>query len=65
MRATSALLIAEEAGVIITDAATGKALDGPLDCTTGLSWAGYANEDLRLKIEPLLTTFLREIGATW
>jgi fructose-1,6-bisphosphatase/inositol monophosphatase family enzyme len=60
----AALLIAEEAGVIITDANTGKSMDGPLDCITGLAWAGYANEALCLMIEPLLTSFLREIGAT-
>jgi hypothetical protein len=59
----AALLIAEEAGVIISDAATGHALDGPLDCTTGLSWAGYANDILRQKIEPLLNAFLQEVGA--
>lgn len=51
------LLIAEEAGVIITDE-TGRPLDGALDVTTGLSWLGYANESLRRRIEPLLLTFL-------
>ena len=52
-------LIAEEAGVVLTDG-LGAPLDGPLDVTTGLSWAGYANEALRKRIEPLLTQFLRE-----
>jgi hypothetical protein len=56
------MLIAEEAGVIITDAGTGLPLDGPLDCTTPLAWAGYANPTLRLRIEPLLRTFLQELG---
>jgi hypothetical protein len=51
------LLIAEEAGVAITDQ-HGQPLDGPLDTTTGLSWAGYANAALRQKIEPLLLEFL-------
>lgn len=55
------LLIAEEAGVIITNG-LGQPLDGPLDCTTGLSWAGFANKSLHLKIEPLLTEFLRQKG---
>jgi fructose-1,6-bisphosphatase/inositol monophosphatase family enzyme len=50
-------LIAEEAGVILTDGQGGQ-LDGPLDCTTGLSWAAYANSALRDRIEPLITQFL-------
>ncbi|MGC4030830.1 MAG: hypothetical protein QM754_03650 [Tepidisphaeraceae bacterium] len=53
------LLIAEEAGVIITDE-NGHPLDGPLDCTTGLSWIGYANPTLREKIEPLVKQFIAE-----
>ncbi len=52
------LLIAEEAGAIITDAA-GEPLDGPLDTTTGLNWVGYANPALRRKIEPLVQGFLQ------
>jgi hypothetical protein len=56
------LLIAEEAGIVITDG-LGNPLDGPLDVTTGLSWAGYANPDLQRAIEPLLTSYLRELGA--
>ena len=56
------LLIAEEAGVQLTDG-LGNPLDGPLDCTTGLSWAGYANPTLRERIEPVLTAYLRELGA--
>lgn len=51
-------LIAEEAGVILTDAA-GTPLDGPLDATTGISWIGYANAQLRSSIEPLIREFLR------
>jgi hypothetical protein len=51
------LLIAREAGVIITDEA-GHYLDGPLDVTTGLSWIGYANDCLRRQIEPLVKSFL-------
>jgi hypothetical protein len=57
----AAMLIAEEAGVILTDG-LGAPLDGPLDVTTGLSWAAYANRELRRAIEPLLTAFLRERG---
>jgi fructose-1,6-bisphosphatase/inositol monophosphatase family enzyme len=51
-------LIAEEAGVILTDA-IGAPLDGPLDTTTGISWIGYANAQLRSSIEPLIREFLR------
>jgi fructose-1,6-bisphosphatase/inositol monophosphatase family enzyme len=58
----AAMLIAEEAGVLLTDG-LGKPLDGPLDVTTGIAWAGYANPDLQLAIEPLLTAYLRELGA--
>lgn len=57
----AALLVAEEAGVILTDG-MGNPLDGPMDVTTGLSWAGYANEGLRRRVEPVLTRFLRERG---
>jgi fructose-1,6-bisphosphatase/inositol monophosphatase family enzyme len=52
-------LITEEAGVILTDG-LGKPLDGPLDVTTGISWAAFANETLRKSIEPILTRFLME-----
>ncbi len=52
------LLIAEEAGVILTDA-EGDPLDSPLDLTTGVGWLGYANDRLRAAIEPLALEFLR------
>jgi fructose-1,6-bisphosphatase/inositol monophosphatase family enzyme len=58
----ASMLVATEAGVILTDGLGGP-LDGPLDTTTGLSWAGYANAALRARIEPLLTDFLRSRGA--
>ena len=58
----AAWLIAEEAGVILTDG-LGRPLDGPMDVTTGLSWAGYANAALRAKIEPLLNQFFRARGV--
>ena len=51
------LLVAEEAGVVVTDD-RGRPLDGPLDTTTGLSWIGYANAALRSRIEPLVLDFL-------
>ena len=52
-------LVAEEAGVILTDG-LGKPLDGPLDVTTGISWAAFANPALRAAIEPILSRFLEE-----
>ena len=53
----AAMLIAEEAGVVLTDE-NGRPLDGPLDVTSGISWVGYANAALRDRIEPLLRGFL-------
>ena len=51
------MLIATEAGIVVTDGRGGP-LDGPMDVTTGLSWAAYANEALRQVLEPLVTEFL-------
>lgn len=56
------LLVAEEAGVVVTDG-LGRPLDGPLDTTTSLAWAVYANKTLQQKIEPLLTAFMRDRGV--
>jgi fructose-1,6-bisphosphatase/inositol monophosphatase family enzyme len=50
-------LIAEQAGVILTDA-RGNPLDGPLDVTTGIAWAGFANAKLCKAIEPVLRDYL-------
>lgn len=55
----ASLLIAREAGVIITDA-QGRPLDAPLDTITGVNWLGYANDTLRREIEPLVLRFLNE-----
>ncbi|HMB95336.1 MAG TPA: hypothetical protein VKK61_04785, partial [Tepidisphaeraceae bacterium] len=52
-------LIAEEAGVVLTDG-LGQPLNGPLDVTSGLSWAGFANRQLHDAIQPLLIEFFRE-----
>ena len=57
------LLIAQEAGVVITDA-LGKVLDGPMDTTTGLNWAGFANVHLRALIEPLIISYFRNHGVS-
>ena len=50
---TAALLIAREAGVIITDGLGGE-LDGPLDVNSSLQWAGYANKALQTRIESVI-----------
>jgi fructose-1,6-bisphosphatase/inositol monophosphatase family enzyme len=54
-------LIAREAGVIITDPA-GARVHAPMDLTTDIAWAGYANETLRRSIEPVLHRVLRRRG---
>jgi hypothetical protein len=56
------MLIAEQAGVLLTDAA-GAPLDGPLDVTTGLNWVGYANATLRSRIEPVLRECILRMRA--
>jgi len=53
----AAWLVAEEAGVVLTDA-KGQPLDGPMDTTTGVSWIAYANSALRQLIEPHLMEFM-------
>ena len=54
-------LIAEESGVIVTDA-DGRPLDAPLDVDAEVAWAGYANRHVRAQIEPLLQAAMRERG---
>lgn len=55
----ASVLIAREAGVIITDGLGGE-LDGPLDVDTPLHWAGFANAALRDRIEPVMVRLLRQ-----
>ena len=52
----STWLIAEEAGVVITDG-LGRPMDGPLDVTTGIAWAAFANRALQRKWNPFSTGF--------
>ena len=51
-------LIAEEAGVIVTDP-FGEPLRVPLDTETNVAWIGYANRELQAQIEPVLRDLLR------
>jgi fructose-1,6-bisphosphatase/inositol monophosphatase family enzyme len=57
----AALLVARQAGVVITDG-FGDPLDCPLDVTTGVHWCGYANLTLAALIKPIIRTWLSEQG---
>jgi hypothetical protein len=52
-------LIATESGVILTDA-SGRKLDEPLNVEADVAWVGYANDQIRDQIEPLLQAALRK-----
>ena len=54
-------LIATELGVIVTDG-RGAPLRAPLDVETDVAWVGYANEQIRAQVEPLLQAALRRRG---
>lgn len=56
------LLVAQRAGVIITDG-LGKPLRVPMDVETGVHWCGYANAALRDAIEPVIQQWMREKGV--
>jgi hypothetical protein len=53
-------LIAEEAGVAIC-LPDGNPVSFPLDTETNVTWIGYANNDLRQLIEPVLQATIRDI----
>ncbi len=54
-------LIAEEAGVQITDG-WGRPLAAPLSTTEEISWIGYANPSIRAEVEPVLLRLLSKHG---
>src|SRR5205085_1440527 len=54
-------LIAREAGVYVTDE-RGRLLRAPLSVEPDVTWIGYANEQIRREIEPLLRDALRRRG---
>jgi fructose-1,6-bisphosphatase/inositol monophosphatase family enzyme len=58
-----AALIATELGVIVTDA-FGQPLNPPLNVEADVAWAGYANEQIRRQVEPLLQAAMRNRGLT-
>lgn len=53
--------IARAAGVIVTGAAGGP-LVARLDTDSDVAWAGYANDAIRARVEPVLRDLLRERG---
>jgi len=56
-------LIAEEAGCMI-QAPLGGNLAQPLDTTSAVAWAGYANPGLARHIRPVLQRLIRQkLGA--
>ncbi len=55
-------MLLEEAGGVVTDP-WGHPLDVPLDTTTPVAWAGYANEALAGWIGPVLAELVDEITA--
>jgi hypothetical protein len=54
-------LIARELGVIVTDPSA-HPLDAELSVKPDVAWVGYANEAIRLQIEPLLRAGLQKRG---
>jgi fructose-1,6-bisphosphatase/inositol monophosphatase family enzyme len=54
-------LIARELGVIVTDV-HGASLNPPLQIDADVAWCGYANEQIRAEIEPLLRRALQSRG---
>jgi fructose-1,6-bisphosphatase/inositol monophosphatase family enzyme len=55
-------MLLEEAGGVVTGP-RGEPLDAPLDTTTGVAWAGYANPVLAARIGPILRELVDELRA--
>jgi fructose-1,6-bisphosphatase/inositol monophosphatase family enzyme len=53
-------MVLEEAGGVVTDP-WGDVLDVPLDTTTGVAWAGYANPALAARIGPILAELAADL----
>lgn len=53
------LLVAEEAGILITDA-KGEPFNTPLTTDFNVDWIGYANKDIKKQCEPILLALLRD-----
>jgi hypothetical protein len=57
----AAALVLQEAGCLL-EAPDGSPLEAPLDTTTPVAWAAYANLPLAQTLRPLLRRALREEG---
>jgi hypothetical protein len=53
-------MLLEEAGGVVTDPHGGM-LDAPLDTTTSVAWAGYANPALAARIGPVLAELVDDL----
>lgn len=53
------LMIAKAAGVVLTDG-FGHSLDAAFNILDPVHWCGYANDDLRQAIEPVIQSWLKE-----
>jgi hypothetical protein len=54
-------MLLEEAGGVVTDP-RGDPLDVPLDTTTAVAWAGYANRSLADRIGPILAELVDDLA---
>lgn len=59
----AAMLIAERAGVILTNE-TGAPLDAPMRIDADVGWIGYANVSIQAQVEPVLLGELGRRGLT-
>jgi len=58
----AALPVATEAGLLVEDPVTGEQLSAPMDTTTPVAWAAYANDAIAAEIRPVLGTLLEDFG---
>ena len=54
-------MLLEEAGGVVADP-HGDPLDAPLDTTTAVAWAGYANPALAARIGPILAELVDDLS---
>jgi fructose-1,6-bisphosphatase/inositol monophosphatase family enzyme len=54
-------MLLEEAGGVVTDP-LGAPLDAPLDTTSSVAWAGYANPELAGRIGPILAELVDDLA---
>ena len=55
----SAHLVALEAGILLEDG-RGSPLDAPMDTSTNLDWAGFANRSIRDQVSPVLARLVKK-----